>query len=159
MRVTDEDEEDDGRCGTEHCRHGGWRPRSEKNSRHGPIKADRWCLQGIFFFLSFFTGSQAKRTSGLRAFARKLSVGDPELRPPLLEWRSNSTPAPTFPDVQLTHDVLSDGGRTKSSNAKTQRQRDSVGRTRTRCFKGVMTYRLPRIPRDMTSDFSALMFS
>jgi hypothetical protein len=31
-------------------RHGGWRPRPEKNSRHGPIKADRWCLQGIFFF-------------------------------------------------------------------------------------------------------------
>jgi hypothetical protein len=40
--------------------HGGWRPRSEKNPRHGPIKADRWCLQGIFFFLSFLTGSSKK---------------------------------------------------------------------------------------------------
>ncbi|KAI0286359.1 kinase-like domain-containing protein [Russula brevipes] len=91
MRVKDEDEEVDGRCGTEH-----WMaPEVEQNFRHSPIRADRWaCGRVIIFLLDRFK----EKDERLRAFARKLMVDNPELRPPLLEWR-NSTLAPTFSDV------------------------------------------------------------
>jgi len=107
-------------------------------------KADRWCLQGIFFFLSFLTGS-GKRTSGLRAFA---SADDPELRPPLLEWRSNSTPALTSPNVlrRRKDEVL------ECEDAQPRLDQNEM-------FQGRGDLQIPRIPRDMTSDFSALMFS
>jgi serine/threonine protein kinase len=90
MRVTDEDEEVDDQCGTEH-----WMaPEVEKELRHSPIRADRWaCGRVLLYLLDKFSRTGDER---LEAFARDLCANNPKKRPSLLEWISSVS---AFSDV------------------------------------------------------------
>ena len=87
MRVEDEDEEVDGRCGTKD-----WMaPEVEKNSRHSPIKADRWACGRVLLFLLPLP-EFGKEDEPLKVFARALLEHNPMRRPSLLEWHRYLAP-------------------------------------------------------------------
>src|SRR6266851_1789386 len=84
IKVKDEDEEVDGKYGTE-----GWMAPEVKarSSMYSPIRADRWsCGQVIIFLLEKF----GKKDEPLRGIAEKLTDHSPGDRPSLLEWQTSS---------------------------------------------------------------------
>jgi len=84
MNVKDEDEEVDGKCGTE-----GWMaPEVEaRSSMYSPIRADRWsCGQVIIHLLNKFR----KKDEALSGIAKNLKAHSPRDRPSLLEWQISS---------------------------------------------------------------------
>ena len=83
IKVKDEDEEVDGKYGTE-----GWMAPEVKaqSSTYSPIRADRWsCGQVIIYLLNTF----GKAETPLKGIAEKLKARRPTQRPSLLELHSS----------------------------------------------------------------------
>lgn len=80
VQVRDDDDEVDDHCGTD-----GWvAPEIEARSlTYSPIKADRWSCGAVILYIF---GRLRQTDTALEGIAKKLKVGVPQARLPLIEW-------------------------------------------------------------------------